>query len=172
MKRLIGAAFAAALASTALFALATPASAAGVCVGTGTAQVNAGLSYPTGPSQTTGYSLDLGTGGSGGCFTTLGNGSLSASGTLTGHCGRSFSNDGNLTTPQGSVAMSFTTAGSMIVVSLGGATVADGVRVPSGGLGLANAVPLPTTDGTATLGNSCSAGTAAQFQVTGLVEVN
>lgn len=144
------------------------------CVGTGAALLTSGLSYPVGPASTRDYHLTMsGFGHMGTCAgltPTLS--SLAASGTLTGWCGHWVSSAGTLSDGDHTTSVSLVKAGSVVLVTAGGLTLTPGVQMPSGGIGLVNAVPLPTISGTGTLGNSCSSGTASFFALVGVVHLN
>lgn len=85
----------------------TPAVAADVCAGAGIAHAGASLSYPSGPTKTTsfGMNIDAGTCTSGQRF--------SATGTITGHCGL-FSGSGHTTTGK---AVQYNHSGTLLLLS-------------------------------------------------------
>ena len=149
MQRRIGLFLASAmLATIAMFAPASPASAShtDVCAGQGNATLGAGLGYPVNtvhnlhPHSTT-FSFTFGLVGA--CAVKV---SLSATGTVTGFCGNSF----GAGVTSNAHAFSFVSVGTVLVLS-GQVT------------GVVSALPDPTHSG------SCTNETAVRFLITGAV---
>lgn len=152
MKRIIAAAFTAALATATLAIVASPASAHGtdVCAGSGRASVSAAVYYPTSGPSAAGATASFSFNVAGGCVA----GHVSASVTLSAgvsggaYCGNSNGVNG---TVDGGHSFTYVSAGSVLVVS-GNAN------------GVVNAVP------DASQGQSCVSG-AVVFLVQGLVSL-
>jgi hypothetical protein len=129
-----------AVAGIAVIHSVTPASAA-ACVGQGTATLATGIGLPTAPTSGVGFSISA---------SCVNGGSASATGTLSSaSCGRSVG-----TGTVNGKPFNLQTAGSILVVN----------HPSSGVSGVGNAVADPRV-----ANNSCAAGTASKFLVTGVI---
>ncbi|HVM12774.1 MAG TPA: hypothetical protein VM287_00385 [Egibacteraceae bacterium] len=136
-------------ASQASAAGTSEADAGNFCSGQGIATLGSGLwAVGLGPAKTTTFSITVDP-----CLAGVTQGSVTASGTLTGNCGRS-TGKGTI----GGQKFNLETAGTVLILT------PDPVTGPSTVVGAGNAVADPTVQN-----NSCANGTATRFIVTGAV---